>query len=256
MNNERKGVTELDGEIRVETEGPIAKVVISRPDKLNSVTRGMLIAFEDTISKLANDRGTVAIVVTGDGDKAFSAGFDLEMMKSLKGEAHYDFFKILERTISVLRQTRNCVTVAAVNGYAVGFGAMVACACDFRLFSDNAAIRFPELDLSVFPASGAASNLIHLVGPSRTKDLLLTGRTVTAEEALRIGIADRVVRLRELMPTVMEFLSLVLKKDHKLIMRTKTLIDGMTGEELVEAADLEGVYLEEWLRECKENPDK
>ncbi len=243
----------MDGEIRVNIEDAIATVTISRPQKLNSVTYEMLVFFEDRVARLLNDKDVFAVVFTGEGDRAFSAGFDLEMVRSLRGQRHYDFFKILEQVIRTVRLARNTITVAAVNGYAIGFGAMLASACDFRFFSTNASFRLPELDVGVFPGAGAASNLLALVGPSRTKDILLTGRTILAEEALRIGIADRVVPLAELMSSVREFLSSLYRKNHRLIMSTKTLIDGMTGERLLDAAEMESAYLEEWLRE--HNPE-
>jgi len=105
------------------------------------------------------------------------------------------------------------------------------------------------VDLAIFPGAGAASNLYHLVGPSRTKDILLTGRKVSAKEAQQIGIADRVVKQDEIMAEAMEFVKELLKKDPKILMRTKTLVDTMTGKDLEEADELETAYLDEWLRE-------
>ncbi len=239
----------MNGEIRVDVKDAIATVTISRPQKLNSVTYEMLVSFEDRVARLLNDKSIFAVVFTGEGEKAFCAGFDLDMVRSLEGQRHYDFFKILEQVIRTVKIARNTITIAAVNGYAIGFGAMLASACDFRFFASNASFRLPELEIGVFPGAGAASNLIALVGPSRTKDILLTGRTVTAEEALRIGIADRVVLQAELMSTVKEFLSSIYKKNRRLVMSTKTLVDGMTGERLIDAAEMESAYLEEWLRE-------
>ncbi|NWF96194.1 MAG: enoyl-CoA hydratase/isomerase family protein [Candidatus Thorarchaeota archaeon] len=243
----------MNGEIRVETKNQIAIVTISRPEKLNSVTKEMLVSFEERVAGLLNDKEVVAIVFTGAGERAFSAGFDMEMVRGLSGEARQGFFKLLEETIRMIRFARNSITVAAVNGYAIGFGAMLASACDFRFFTDNAAFRLPEVDLSIFPGSGATSNLVQLVGPARAKDILLTGRTVTAEEALRIGIADRVVAQRDLMQNVLEFITGILAKDRKIVIRTKTLVDGITGEKLTDAAEMESVFQEEWLLESGED---
>ena len=129
---------------------------ISRPDKLNSVTKEMLQSFYDQVSKIANEPSVRAIIFAGEGDRAFSAGFDLEMVKGLQGKEAVDFFKLLEKSIRQIRENRTCITVAAVNGYAIGFGAMVACACDFRIFSDSAVFRLPEVELSIFPGAGAS----------------------------------------------------------------------------------------------------
>ena len=126
---------------------------------------------------------------------------------------------------------------------------MVAIACDFRIFSENAVFRLPEVDLGIFPGAGAASNLYHLVGPSRTKDILMTGRKVSAIEAEKIGLADRLVNQNDIMEKSIEFVQELLKKDPKVLMRTKTLVDTMTGKDLEEADELETAYLDEWLRE-------
>ena len=129
------------------------------------------------------------------------------------------------------------------------FGAMVSLACDFRIFSENAVFRLPEVDLGIFPGAVAASNLLHLVGPSRAKDILMTGRKVSAKEALQLGLADMLVSQAELSKSTMEFIQELLSKNATILVRTKTLIDGMTGKDIADADELETAYLNEWLRE-------
>ena len=216
---------------------------------MNPVTKAMLESFDESVSRIANEPSIRVIIFTGEGNKAFSAGFDMNTIKDLKGQEATDFFKLLERTIRAIRENRTCITVAAINGYAIGFGAMVALACDFRIFSDEAIFRLPEVELSVFPGAGAASNLLQLVGPARAKDILLTARKVSAKEAMQIGLADMIVNKYDIMEKSIEFVQELLKKNPKILIRTKTLIDGMTGKELSEAVELETVYLDEWLRE-------
>ncbi|TFG29783.1 enoyl-CoA hydratase/isomerase family protein [Candidatus Thorarchaeota archaeon] len=239
----------MSGEIIVSIEDSYAIVKISRPDKLNAVTKEMLEAFHEQVSKIANVPSVRAVIFTGEGNRSFSAGFDLEMVKNLQGQESVDFFKLLERSIRQIRENRTCITIASVNGYAIGFGAMVACACDFRIFSESAVFRLPEIDLSIFPGAGAASNLLHLVGPARTKDIVMTARKVSAKEAMQIGLADMLVSEEMLMEKTLEFVQELLKKDPIILIRTKTLIDGMTGKESSEADELESFYLDEWLRE-------
>jgi enoyl-CoA hydratase/carnithine racemase len=239
----------LTGDIIVTEHDSYAIVKISRPEKMNSVTKAMLESFDENVSKIANEPSIRAIIFTGEGHTAFSAGFDLKTIQGLKGQEATDFFKLLERTIRGIRENRTCITIAAINGYAIGFGAMVALACDFRIFSDEAVFRLPEVELSVFPGAGACSNLLQLVGPARTKDILLTARKVSAKEAMQIGLADMIINKDEIMEKSVEFVQELLKKNPKILIRTKTLIDGMTGKELSEAEELETVYLDEWLRE-------
>jgi enoyl-CoA hydratase/carnithine racemase len=239
----------MSGEIKVTIHDSHAVVMISRPEKLNAVTKDMLVDFNEQVLQITNDPKMRAIIFTGDGDRAFTAGFDLETVGGLEGDDVQEFFKLLERTMRLIRENRNCVTVVAINGYAIGFGAMVACACDFRIFADNGVFRLPEIDLSIFPGGGAASNLMHLVGPARAKDILMTARKVSADEAMRIGLADMIVKPEELMDKTQEFVDGLLEKDPMILIRTKTLVDGMTGKDIAEADELETAYLDEWLRE-------
>ena len=203
----------------------------------------MLESFSEKVQSIANNPKIRAIIFTGEGQKSFSAGFDLDMIKGLEGQSVTDFFKLLERTMRLIRQNRTCVTIAAVNGYAIGFGAMVALACDIRIFSENAFFRLPEVDLAIFPGAGATSNLYYLVGPARSKDIIMTSRRVSAQEALEIGLADRLVKQEEIMEKTIELVSVLLEKDPKILIRSKTLVDAITGDEL------ETAYLDEWLRE-------
>jgi enoyl-CoA hydratase/carnithine racemase len=244
----------LKGGIKISKDGQIAIVTISRPKKLNSVTREMLVSFDEQVDLLTNDPETAAIIFTGEGEKAFTAGFDIDMITSLKPEEVYDFFKLLERAMLRIREANTCVTIAALNGYAIGFGAMVAVACDFRFFAENALIRFPEVDLGIFPGMGAASNLLHIVGEARAKDILMTARNVLADEAMEIGLATRVLPISELMDKTLEFVKDLVSKDRKLLLRTKTLVDVMTGRTVPGAFEHESVYSEEWLRE-RQNED-
>jgi enoyl-CoA hydratase/carnithine racemase len=243
----------LTGEIKVSIEDAHAVITISRPDKLNSVTKPMLVDFNEQVSQIINNPNIRVVIFTGEGSRAFSAGFDMDTIMGLKGAEVTEFFKLLERTMRLIRENRTCVTIAAVNGYAIGFGAMAVLACDFRFFSDTAAFRLPEVEMAVFPGAGAASNLLHLVGPARAKDILLTTRTVSAKEAMQIGLADMLVNQDELMEKTMEFVEGLLNKDATILVRTKTLIDGMTGKDIADADELETAYLDEWLREREES---
>jgi len=213
----------------------------------------MLVEFNDQVSQITNNPNIRAIIFTGEGDRAFSAGFDLEMIIGFEPKEVTDFFKLLERTMRLIHDNRTCVTVASVNGYAIGFGAMTLLACDFRIFSETAVFRLPEVELGVFPGAGAASNLLHLVGPSRAKDIIMTTRKVSAKEALQIGLADMMVKPDELEKCTKEFVEGLLSRDPKILIRTKTMIDGMTGKDVSEADEVETAYLDEWLREKEES---
>ncbi|MHA2601030.1 MAG: enoyl-CoA hydratase/isomerase family protein [Candidatus Thorarchaeota archaeon SMTZ1-83] len=241
----------MEGEIIVTRTDPIATVTISRPSKLNAVTREMLESFDEKVGLLTNDPQIAGIIFTGVGEKSFTAGFDLTMMAGLQGKDRTEFFKLLERSMKKVKEANTCLTLAAINGYAIGFGAMLAVACDFRFFSKNAALRFPEVDLGIFPGAGASSNLLGLVGPSRAKDIILSGRMVHPEEAYEIGLANGIFEHSELLDKAMEYMKALAGKDPKILLRAKTLIDGMTGKTVFGAAEMESAFTEEWLLELE-----
>ncbi len=208
-------------------------------------------AFVRLIKVAQNDNDIRAVVLTGNG-KAFCAGVDLKAINALNEEERARLTTLGQSTFKRIESFPK-VVIAAINGYAIGFGAMIASACDFRFFSEGAAFQLPEVQLAIFPGAGATANLMDLVGPARTKDILVTGRLVSAEEALQIGLANRVVPHDELMSKVEEFVQDVIKKDRKIVMRTVNLVDMMTGQDHAEASDLETMYTDEWLRELEEN---
>ncbi len=242
----------MTGGILVDQKDCIATVTINRPEKLNAVTYEMLRQFEKMVSSLVNDPSVFIVIFTGAGNKAFSAGFDLETVKGLKKTEYREFFKLLEKVVSIIRNSRNVITIAAINGYAVGFGAIIASACDFRFFSDNAAFKLPEIDISIFPGMGAISGLMRILPISKVKDIILTGRTVPAGEAKDIGIADRIFNQADLMKETMDFAEELAKKDRRIVLRSKNLIDSIAGREFSEAIDVEMVFTDEWLREVEE----
>ncbi|MGY5854190.1 MAG: enoyl-CoA hydratase/isomerase family protein [Candidatus Thorarchaeota archaeon] len=240
------------GKINVDRKGPVATVTFSRPEKLNSVTWDMLKSFSQKTEDLINDSEIRAIIFTGKGEKSFSAGFDLDTVLGLSGSERTEFFTDLENIMKVMRHADSCIMLSACNGYAIGFGAMVAVASDLRFFSKNAVFRLPEVALNIYPGAGASSNLLHIVGPSRAKDLLLTTRKVTAEEAYRLGLADRLLPLDELMTYSYDYIDELMKMDQGMIDTTKATISNMVGLDIKDAAKVEFTYFEKWLKDLEE----
>ncbi len=236
------------GRILVDRTGHITTVTVSRPTKLNSVTQEMLESFDRTVTELLGDPDVRVVVFTGDGDRAFSAGFDLTTVQSLQGDARYRFFKLLESSMARLSSSDSCITIAAVNGYAIGFGAILAISCDLRFFSEDAVFRLPEVELDILPAAGAASPLVDLVGVSRAKDILLSGRALSAQEAYGLGLANRVVPRDMLMDEVREYAAALLSRDWWVVLHTKRMLDDLAGRTPQEATRAEGEYLERWLQ--------
>ncbi len=240
------------GKIIVDQKGPVATVTFSRPDKLNSVTWEMLKSFSQKTNELINDSEVRAIVFTGEGEKSFSAGFDLDTVIGLSGSERTEFFMDLESCMKAMRHADSCIMLSACNGYTIGFGAMVAIASDLRFFSENTVFRLPEIALNIYPGAGASSNLLHIVGPSRAKDILLTSRKISAEEAFRLGLADRLLPLDELMKYSYEYIDELMKMDRGMLDSTKSTISKMVGLDITDAANVEFTYFEKWLKELEE----
>jgi enoyl-CoA hydratase len=183
-----------------ETDGAITTVTINRPAVLNAMSPEVTAELAAILDEVDESRARV-LILTGAGERAFSAGADLKTMIAMSAadaRAELNTGNALMRHLEHLPQ----VTIAAVNGYALGGGTEIALACDLRVASRNAVFGLPEVKVGVIPGWGGTQRLPRLVGRGIALELLCTGRNVPAEEALRIGLVNRVVDLAELLPTV------------------------------------------------------
>jgi enoyl-CoA hydratase len=170
-----------------ERQGRVAVVRIDRP-KMNALSVELLGQLADEVASLSSDLPG-AVVVWG-GERLFAAGADIEELRGPDGAKAVGsaFRTALDALASLPR-----ATIAAVSGYALGGGCELALACDLRVADRRARFGQPEILLGVIPGGGATQRLARLIGPARAKDLIFTGRQVDAEEALSIGLVDRVV---------------------------------------------------------------
>ena len=187
--------------IHLERTGRVAVVTFDRPAKQNAFDGHMWDCLDQVVRDLASSLPR-AVVLTGRGDKAFSAGFDVNpenpllaplldaMEKRDKGPA-YDLIRRIRRSVDSLVSLPVPV-IAAVNGLAYGGGAEIASRCDLRVLDPGAVICFSEVRLGLMPDQGGVVGLTRLIGASRACDLILTARKVSAEEALQIGFANRI----------------------------------------------------------------
>lgn len=174
----------------LEWESDIAILKVSRPKALNSLNRALLREWSALLddSKL---RACRALVITGAGEKAFIAGADISEMAGMSASEAVDFSKLGQR-VSLALQRFPAPVIAAVNGYALGGGCEMAISCDFIVAADTAVFGLPEVGLGLIPGFGGTVRLAEFVGWSRAKELIYTGRKISAAEAVEMGIVLRI----------------------------------------------------------------
>lgn len=170
----------------------IVTATLNRPDARNAISRTMAAELSTLCRALAADGEIRAMILTGAGDKAFCAGADLRERQSMtpaERTAHTAAIEAAAEAIAALPFP----VVAAVRGFALAGGTELAIACDLRVAGESAAFGLPEVRIGIFPGAGGVHRLPVLIGLGAARDLLFTGRQVSAEEAYRLGLADRLV---------------------------------------------------------------
>jgi enoyl-CoA hydratase len=177
--------------VRIDREAAVAVVTIDRPEALNALDLATLTTLRDELLALAADEEARVVILTGAGEKAFVAGADIKYMSGL-GVEEAKQWGALGHEAGQLLETMPKPTIAAVNGFALGGGCELALACDIRYASSRAKLGQPEVNLGIIPGWGGTQRLARVTGLGVAKELIFTGRTVDAEEALRIGLVNAV----------------------------------------------------------------
>jgi len=186
--------------LRLEVENEIAVLTISRPKALNALNSETLTELNEVLADIEERNDIKVVILTGDGEKSFVAGADIaEMVNFTAAEARAFGMRASEPFFKLMNMRQ--VTIAAVNGFALGGGCEISMACDIRIASDNARFGQPETGLGIIPGFGGTQRLARLVGMGRAKELIFTCDTIKADEAYRIGLVNKVVPQAELMDT-------------------------------------------------------
>lgn len=184
--------------LRHTCENPQIRVLyISAPQSLNALNTQVLTELEAYIDTL--DKEVRVLIVTGDGDKSFVAGADIAEMHGLNEPEAFEFGKLGARVFRKI-ETLAIPVIAAVNGYALGGGCELALACDIRYASDNARFGQPEVGLGITPGFSGTYRLPKIVGQGIAKEMIYAGKPIKADEALRIGLVNKVFPQAELLP--------------------------------------------------------
>ncbi len=222
--------------VQYQVTDKLALIRINRPDKRNAMSYATLDALQAAVARAAADPAVVAIALTGAGDKAFCAGFDLNEL--LERDLPTTLEPIVQGLAAQLERTPK-PTIAAINGLCFGGGLEVALACDFRVAAPNAKFAAPEGKVGIIPGGGATARLPRLVGTGWALEMMMLGATLDAEQALRIGLITRLVAAEELLPEVQRMTDL-LASYPPLVPRTiKAVVQGGMDASLAGALILE-----------------
>ncbi|MCS5562132.1 MAG: enoyl-CoA hydratase [Marinobacter nauticus] len=208
--------------IQLEKRGHIAVLTIANPPA-NTWTADSLAALKETVEELNADRNIFALVVTGQGEKFFSAGADLKTFADGDRARANDMAQRFGEAFAALTAFRG-VSIAAVNGYAMGGGLECAMACDIRIAEEHAQVALPEASVGLLPCAGGTQNLPWLVGEGWAKRMILCGERVTAAKALEIGLVEEVVPTGNGLEAALKLAEGACKQSPSSIARCKQLV--------------------------------
>jgi enoyl-CoA hydratase len=215
--------------VHTENRGGIAVMTLDNPP-LNVLSVEMGHKIRAAVEAVEADDAVFAVVITGKGDRAFMAGADIKEFPEYIDQGNAEEMALLfDETMTKLHRLGK-PTIAALNGITLGGGCELALACDFRIAEEQVSIGLPEVKLGVFPGAGGTQRLPRLVGAARAKELILTGEPITAEEAYRIGLVNRVVPRGQALEAALAFAEVFRERSLAALRRAKQAIDqGLEG---------------------------
>jgi enoyl-CoA hydratase len=208
--------------IDLERRDAVAVVTLNRPEALNALSPEMLDDLERVLHEVDVDPTLRAVVLTGAGEKAFCAGADVGHMRTA-GALDARAFAERGQRVAALIEDLSTPVVAAVNGFALGGGCEIALACDLRVAADTARFGQPEVSLGVIPGWGGTQRLARATSIGFAKELILTGRLVTSEEALRAGLVTHVYPRAELLDAAVQLATTIASRPSWAVASAKRL---------------------------------
>lgn len=222
----------------MEVSNEIAVVTINRPKALNALNSETLAEMDTLFAEIAGRKDIKVVILTGSGDKAFVAGADIsEMVNATPAEGRK--MALLAKGAFLRLEKMQQVTIAAVNGFALGGGCEISMCCDIRVASEKAKFGQPETGLGIIPGFGGTQRLSRLVGKGRAKELIFTCDMIDAQEAYRIGLANKVVPAEELMDYCKKMAEKIISKGSYANALAKQVIEDGYDMDLSNALDLE-----------------
>jgi 3-hydroxypropionyl-coenzyme A dehydratase len=180
--------------IDLSVQDEIAIIKINRPEALNAMNVDVIDELSSTIDRIDVDNAVKVVIITGAGERAFCAGADIAFMVNINPIEAEKYASSAQMVLNKIEKLGKPV-IAAVNGFALGGGCELAMVCDIRIASSNAKMGQPEVTIGIPPGWGGTQRLMRLVGPSRAKELVFTGKMISAEQAFQIGLINKIVSL-------------------------------------------------------------
>ncbi len=208
--------------LKIDRKAGVGRITLSNPDAMNVVGTGALKALREALRDIQMDSRVRAVIITG--EKHFCAGADIKEMKTKKPEEAEAFARLGHEICDLIEKMGKPV-IAAVCGYALGGGCEIALASDIRLASQDAKFGQPEVNLGLIPGFGGTQRLTRLLGIGRSKELIMTGRIITAAEAHSMGLVNDLVKNEELLDRVYEIAGVLAQKSPIAVAEAKKLIN-------------------------------
>ena len=239
MTDDKPGAN-VDGPVLYEKDGAVGVLTLNRPEALNSMTVAMLETMSGILDDVESDPETRVLVVTGSGEKAFCVGADLKSRgPEFEAGLIHDPLGILVRDVFGRLEGLHLPVIIAIRGYALGGGLELALAGDVRVAAEGARLGFPEAKVGSLPGAGGTQRATRLIGPAYTKELMFTADHVSAADALRMGLVNRVVPDDGLMEEVMALAMRIAGRAPLSHDRVKALVNRATETDLESGLELE-----------------
>ncbi|MDH4210866.1 MAG: enoyl-CoA hydratase-related protein [candidate division WOR-3 bacterium] len=223
--------------IIAEKKDRIGFVKINRPDVYNAVNVEAIVELEHAVQTFNCDKDVLVVIITGEG-KAFVSGSDISRLAQMESIEAREYSQIGQRVLSFIENMEKPV-IAAVNGFALGSGCELAMACDIRIASEKAKFGQPEVKLGLIPGHAGTQRLARLVGSAKAKELIFTGEMIDAQEALRIGLVNKVVAPEALLDEATNLAAKIMEVGPTAVRFAKTVINRGVDANLTTATSYE-----------------
>jgi 3-hydroxypropionyl-coenzyme A dehydratase len=182
--------------VQIDLQNDIAIIKINRPEALNAMNLDVISELTRAIDLISVDNGIKVLIITGSGERSFCAGADISYMVNIDPVTAEQYASSAQSMLNKIEKMEKPV-IAAINGFALGGGCELALVCDMRIASDNAKIGQPEVTIGIPPGWGGTQRLLRIIGPAKAKEMIFTGKMITAREAEKMGLVNDLVSLTD-----------------------------------------------------------